>query len=60
MASKFDSLLDIISTEYGSPQWFTKFALQDATRCWLVAKEQVKPETFRYNLKEGSEVMLIR
>lgn len=58
MASKFDHLFDIISTEYGSPQWFTKFALQDATRSWLVAKEQVKPETFRYSLKEGTEVIL--
>lgn len=58
MASKFDQLFDIISTEYGSPQWFTKFALQDATRSWLVAKEQVKPETFRYNLREGAEVIL--
>lgn len=58
MAARFDSLLDIISTEYGSPQWFTKFALQDALRSWLVAKEQVKPETFRYDLKEGAEVIL--
>lgn len=58
MASKFDHLFDIIINEYGSPQWFTKFALQDATRSWLVAKEQVKPETFRYHLKEGTEVIL--
>jgi len=58
MESKFDHLFDIINTEYGSPQWFTKFALQDALRSWLVAKEQVKPEAFRYNLKEGSEVIL--
>lgn len=58
MASKFDSLFQIITTEYGSPQWFTRFALQDALRSWLVAKEQVTPETFRYNLKEGAEVIL--
>jgi aldehyde dehydrogenase (NAD+) len=58
MAAKFDSLFQIITTEYGSPQWFTKFALQDALRSWLVAKEQVTPETFRYNLKEGAEVIL--
>ncbi|HLP32235.1 MAG TPA: aldehyde dehydrogenase family protein [Bacteroidia bacterium] len=58
MAAKSDYLLNIINIEYGSPQWFTKFALQDATRSWLVAKEQVKPETFRYNLKEGTEVIL--
>lgn len=58
MAAKFDYLLNIINTEYGSPQWFTKFALQDAIRSWLVAKEQVKPETFRYHLKEGAEVIL--
>ena len=58
MASKFDHLFGIISTEYGSPQWFTKFALTDAIRSWLVAKEQVKPETFRYDLKEGAEVIL--
>jgi len=58
MAAKFDHLFDIINIEYGSPQWFTKFALQDAIRSWLVAKEQVKPETFRYNLKEGTEVIL--
>jgi len=58
MATKFDHLSDIISTEYGAPQWFTKFALQDALRSWLVAKEQVKPETFRYHLKENAEVIL--
>lgn len=58
MATKFDSLLEIISNEYGSPQWFTKFALIDAQRSWLVAKEQVVPETFRYNLKAGTEVVL--
>src|SRR5258708_6923932 len=58
MAAKFDHLFDIINTEYGSPQWFTKFALEDAVRSWLVAKEQLEPETFRYNLKEGAEVIL--
>jgi len=58
MATKFDSLLDIINNEYGAPQWFTKFALQDAQRSWLVAKEQLTPETFRYNLKAGTEVLL--
>lgn len=58
MATKFESLFQIITTEYGAPQWFTKFALQDALRSWLVAKEQVKPESFRYPLKEGTEVIL--
>jgi len=58
MASRFDQLFSIISTEYGSPQWFTSFALRDAIRSWLVAKELVRPETFRYNLKEGTEVVL--
>ncbi|HTL09975.1 MAG TPA: aldehyde dehydrogenase family protein [Chitinophagaceae bacterium] len=58
MAAKFDYLLEIINTEYASPQWFTKFALQDAIRSWLVAKEQVQPATFRYHLKEGTEVIL--
>ncbi|MRG45075.1 aldehyde dehydrogenase family protein [Chitinophaga sp. SYP-B3965] len=58
MVAKFDQLVDIINNEYGAPQWFTKFALQDAIRSWLVAKEQLKPETFRYHLKEGAEVIL--
>lgn len=58
MAAKFDSLLEIVNNEYGAPQWFTKFALQDAMRSWLVAKELVTPETFRYNLKAGTEVLL--
>ncbi|HET7002626.1 MAG TPA: aldehyde dehydrogenase family protein [Puia sp.] len=58
MAAKMDYLQEIINTEYGAPQWFSKFALEDALRSWLVAKEQVVPETFRYNLKEGTEVIL--
>lgn len=58
MAAKSEDLLEVINIEYGSPQWFTRFALQDATRTWLIAKEQVKAETFRYNLSEGTEVIL--
>ncbi|MDN3654215.1 aldehyde dehydrogenase family protein [Ferruginibacter paludis] len=58
MTERLDPLLEIISNEYGAPQWFAQFALQDAARSWLVAREQVNPETFRYNLKEGTEVIL--
>lgn len=58
MSAKLDYLFEIISTEYGAPQWFTKFALEDALRSWLVAREQVTADTFRYKLKEGTEVIL--
>jgi aldehyde dehydrogenase (NAD+) len=58
MARRFDELLDIVDTEYGAPPWFTKFAVQDALGHWLVAKEQVRPETFRYRLGTGTEIVL--
>jgi aldehyde dehydrogenase (NAD+) len=58
MAAKRDELLEIINNEYGAPQWFAGFALDDAIRSWLVAKEQLTPETFRYELKEGTTVVL--
>lgn len=58
MAARRDELLVAINQEYGAPQWFAGFALDDAIRSWLVAKEQLTPETFRYGLKEGTTVML--
>jgi aldehyde dehydrogenase (NAD+) len=58
MVSKREELLAIINEEYGAPNWFASFALDDAIRSWLVAKEQLKPETFRYNLKEGTTIVL--
>jgi aldehyde dehydrogenase (NAD+) len=58
MAARRDELLAAINQEYGAPQWFAGFALDDAIRSWLVAKEQLTPETFRYSLKEGTTVML--
>ncbi len=58
MLARREELLSIINEEYGAPQWFAAFALDDAIRSWLVAKEQLKPETFRYTLKEGTTVML--
>lgn len=58
MATKMNVLADIVAKEYGAPQWFTQFALQDALRSWLVAREQVMPENFSYNLKEGTTILL--
>lgn len=58
MVTKMDLLTDIVAIEYGAPQWFTQFALQDALRSWLVAKEQVTPENFSYNLNEETTVIL--
>ena len=50
--------MNIINTEYGAPQWFSEFALNDAINSWLVAKEQLVPENFQYTLKEGTTVIL--
>jgi aldehyde dehydrogenase (NAD+) len=58
MASRRAELLDAINEEYGAPQWFAGFALDDAIRSWTVAKEQLTPETFSYSLKEGTSVIL--
>jgi aldehyde dehydrogenase (NAD+) len=58
MATKMDKLAEIVALEYGAPQWFTQFAIQDALRSWQVAKEQVIPENFSYDLKEGTTVVL--
>jgi aldehyde dehydrogenase (NAD+) len=58
MLARRADLLAAINEEYGAPQWFAGFALDDAIRSWLVAKEQLKPETFHYKLKEGTTVML--
>jgi aldehyde dehydrogenase (NAD+) len=58
MLARRADLLEAINNEYGAPQWFAGFALDDAIRSWLVAKEQLKPETFRYSLKQGTTVML--
>jgi len=58
MLAKREELLSIINEEYGAPQWFAKFALDDAIRSWLVAKEQLKPENFQYTRKEGATVTL--
>jgi aldehyde dehydrogenase (NAD+) len=58
MVTKKDELMNIINSEYGAPQWFSEFALNDAINSWLVAKEQLVPENFQYNLKEGTTVIL--
>ncbi|HTF31483.1 MAG TPA: aldehyde dehydrogenase family protein [Flavitalea sp.] len=58
MVSRKDQLLAIISEEYGAPQWFANFVVDDALRSWLVAKEQLQPDTFRYKLRKGSTVVL--
>jgi aldehyde dehydrogenase (NAD+) len=58
MARRVDDLIEIVGTEYGAPPWFTKFAIQDALGHWLIAKEQVRPETFRYPLGAGTQIVL--
>jgi aldehyde dehydrogenase (NAD+) len=58
MLARRGDLLAVLNEEYGAPQWFAAFALDDAIRSWLVAKEQLKPETFRYSLKQGTTVVL--
>jgi aldehyde dehydrogenase (NAD+) len=58
MARRLDELIDIVGTEFGAPQWFTKFAVQDALGHWRIAKEQVRPETFRYPLGAGTQIVL--
>ncbi|SEM99875.1 hypothetical protein SAMN05192574_102126 [Mucilaginibacter gossypiicola] len=47
-------LLIAINDEYGAPQWFAGITLADAIPSWLVAKDQLKPETFRYSIKNGA------
>ena len=47
MLARRGDLLAVLNQEYGAPQWFAAFALDDAIRSWLVAKEQLKPETCR-------------
>ncbi|UMY64566.1 MULTISPECIES: aldehyde dehydrogenase family protein [unclassified Flavobacterium] len=58
MLTKMDELKSIVAEEYGSPQWFTEFALNDALRSWKMAIDLVTPENTSHQLNNGTTVVM--